>query len=144
MTDVLSSDGSCGIDRRRYSVRMPDRELYQMASEGIRLALAFGESRSAKYPFAVKLAKAFSSYAVEHDDEEGASHSIWVADELRQPDVFNRFLSLLSIVGTWKQTALTVDGRAVEADAVRELSRIGECYQRQRRSGNPYHLLQRL
>ena len=112
-----------------------------MNSRDFSLALTFRQSRSSKYPFAVKLAKGFDSYCEEDDDdEEEISHSVQlVSGELRQHDEFTRLLSLLNIVSAWKHTTLTISGKTAPSDAWRHLARVGECYQRQRRSGNPYH-----
>ena len=110
-----------------------------MSPNDFSLALTFRQSRSPKYAFAVKLARAFSSYCEEEDEEEGISHSIHLTDELKRHEDFVRLISLLNMVGSWKHTSLIISGEAAPGDAVANIARVGECFQRQRRSGNPYH-----
>jgi SpoVK/Ycf46/Vps4 family AAA+-type ATPase len=101
--------------------------------------LSFHKSRSSRYPFAVTLAQTFESYC-DGDDEDGELvHSIHLKDELRNFELFNRFVSLVDLVSAWKKTTLTISGEVMPQASMKQISRVGECYNRQRRSGNPYH-----
>jgi len=102
------------------------------------ISLTFRQCPSARYPMALNLARSFESYCEEQED--GALvHSVSVADELKHHDQFARFISLVKLVGTWKDTAFTVSGNVMPPAALERIIHVGECYQRQRRSGNPYH-----
>ena len=101
------------------------------------IGLTFRRARSARYGAAVRLAKGFESYC---EDEDGdLLHNVFLTDALKQPEVFSRFVTLVKIVADWKDTVLTMSGKVMPPAAVELLSSVGECYQRQKRSGNPYH-----
>jgi len=109
-----------------------------MYPDGFSIGLAFRHFKSARYAVAVNLARGFESYCEEQEGET-LVHSIYLTDELKRHDMFTRFISLIKIVGGWKETALTVSGQVVPLATIERLIHVGECYQRQRRSGNPYH-----
>ena len=108
-----------------------------MESTDLFIELAFRQDRSARYPFAVSLARQFPTYG--HEDDGGSVHSVQLNGELRTHEGFTRFISLLKIVSEWKDTVLTVSGEPMPAAAIERLIHVGECYQRQRRAGNRDH-----
>lgn len=102
------------------------------------ITITFRQCPSARYATALNLARSFESYR-EEDDAGTLTHSVCLSDELKLHDLFARFISLIRLVGPWKDTILTVSGEVVPLSTVERVVQVGECYQRQRRSGNPYH-----
>ncbi len=109
-----------------------------MTDETRDIELCFRADGQARAAFAVKLARASASHQGRETDD-GVDHSVRLACGTERIDSFDRFVSLLKIVRGWKHTRLAVDGKPAPGSAIDRLIAIGECFQRQRRSGNRFH-----
>ncbi len=127
-----------------------------MELDDFTIELSFRHNRSARYPSAVSRARKFPGYSQHRDpsapvggmsdasnsgrqNSDGLVHAVTIAEELGDHETFSRFVALLRMTSSWGGTAVSVSGERLPTAALDRLTRVAECYERQRRAGNRRH-----